>query len=105
MKSLLWNVIPAQAGISSVLKSFPAAGATGRRSQRSLLLCALCVKRFSAFRSFFFGGAKKNKQKIYKKIFLCVNPLSSPFFFLEKKKMVVGETPTTGQKFKAAQKS
>jgi len=27
-------------------------------------------------------------------------PFSSPFFFLEKKKMVVGETPTTGQKFK-----
>jgi len=26
-----------------------------------------------------------------------VKPISSPFFFLGKKKMVVGETPTTGQ--------
>jgi len=33
-------------------------------------------------------------------LFLCVKLFYTPFFFLEKKKMVVGETPTTGQKFK-----
>jgi len=40
----------------------------------------LCVKRFSAFRSFFFGGAKKNNKTF------CVNPFLRLSFFLKKRR-------------------